>query len=298
MTICFIWQGISGRYGVWQDGLREAMRIIERKHKVLYREPWDDFGNADVLLYWEAPCTINGKDRDNYLRVASDPRPKALLFAGGEIRKEWLSTFDMVFTESQINDDELEALGVPHMRAFGVNNRLFRPMNEISVFDGVMHATFADWKRHTLFAEALGNQGLAIGRKQEHDLNGYNACQTHGVTIIPELHGDPLVRWLNKAHAVVNTSSEWGGGQRCTLEAMACGIPVIVMADSPKNREYVEESGAGLVVEPTVAAIRQAVEMVKEWGFDQRWKGVEYIRSKWTAEHYAKNLLKGIKQIT
>ena len=48
-----------------------------------------------------------------------------------------------------------------------------------------------------------------------------------------------------------------------TLEAMACGVPVVCMEDSPKNREYVEESGFGKVVYPNKEEIKRAVEEIK-----------------------------------
>ena len=92
----------------------------------------------------------------------------------------------------------------------------------------------------------------------------------------------------------VNTASLWGGGQRMTLESMACNILPIVMKDSPKNIEYVEESGFGWVVEPNADAIRNAVEKLKD---TKTTMGVDYIMSKWTSKHYADNLRKGIESL-
>ena len=62
------------------------------------------------------------------------------------------------------------------------------------------------------------------------------------------------------------------------------------MTDSPKNREYVEESGYGLVIEPDANKIRQAVEEIKTW--EPSTKGRDYVLSKWTHYHYAEALNK------
>lgn len=295
LRIAFVWQGISGRYGVWNDGLREAMRHIEKDHTVTYHEPTDDIKDVDIVLYWEAPCTINGKDAANYLRVRSLPFKKFLLFAGGPIKKEWVDGFDHVFVESKINKDEFNALGVPNSTAFGINERIFEPKHMERIYDGIHHGTCASWKRQWLVGEALKEKGLVVGRYQESDPRPFDECRKFGCNVMDEKKPEELVDLINQSWTCVQTSDFWGGGQRCTLEAMACNVPPIVMSDSPKNREYVEESGFGVVVEPHIEDIRNAVESIKA---DPRpYTGRDYVMSKWTSRHYAENLLKVINKI-
>ena len=296
MNIGFFWQGSSNptTFLHWNDGLREAMRILEQKYTVRYKEPWDSLDDVDVILYWEAPCTAKGHNAEHYNRIRYADKPRALLFAGGPIEYDTTPGFDMYFVESRINEEEIGALGLPWMRAFGVNDTVLRPKPSTLVHDAFFQATFADWKRHQLFAEAMGNRGVVAGRVQDGDRNGYNRAVELGVTILPELSMEGIRDELNKSYCVVNTSSYWGGGQRTTLEAMACNCPVIVMDDSPKNVEYVEESGFGKVVPPNVEAIREAVAEVKTW---KRTGGREYIESKWTAQHYADNIDAWLKSL-
>lgn len=320
MKIAFFWQGMNGSYGKWNDGLREAMRIIEKDHAVRYYDVNEGAINEchtfqpDVVLYWEAPCTIMGKHQAEYRSIQQLPFKKILLFAGGMIRKEWVQGFDKLLVESEINEKECEALGIHFARAFGVNDRIFKPKKWLKTkgkksenalkttetdgvlptYDGVMHATFAGWKRHTLFAEALGNKGIVIGRKQENDHEGYNRCVELGVKIVPETSQEELPDLLSSAWAVVNTAEYWGGGQRCTLEAMACNVPPIVMSDAPKNVEFVKESGYGLIADPDPASIRRAVEEIKKWTPEERARGRAYIESKWTGKHYADAILANI----
>lgn len=300
MTIAFIWQGLSQNkiYGHWGDGLKAAMVLIEKKHKVIYLEPWQDVPEeVDIILYWEAPCTLNGENRSNYLKVQNNKKPKILLFAGGPIKKEWCTGFDLYLVESEINEKEFEEIGQPWMRAFGVDTEVIKPIKQPKIFDAVFPATCAGWKRQTLFSKALGSRGVLCGRFQESDPSGFLNARENGTLIFPELPYEAVNTLYNASWCCVNTSEYWGGGQRTTLEAMAAGIPVIVMSDSPKNIEYVKESGAGIIVEPNEESIRNGIEQIKKWPAERRSLGVEYIQSKWTARHYADNILKGINKI-
>lgn len=300
MKIAFIWQGFDGKYGVWRDGLYAAMKLLEQTNEVKYFDTSRvkdiyDF-EPDVVLYWEAPCTFAGKDRLNYWAVQQLPFKKALLFAGGPIKEEWLEGFDLFFVESRINEQEFEALGKPWKRAFGVNTQIFKPEKQPKVFDGVFQATCASWKRHWLGAEALHEKYAVMGRYQETDPTGFMRVREQGGLVLPEQSAEGVNALINASHTVINSSDYWGGGQRSTLEAMAAGIPVIVMEDSPKNREYVEESGFGWVVDPKPQAIKDAVEITKTLNYKGDF-GVKYVHSKWTEKHYADALLSGIQSI-
>lgn len=299
MDIAFIWKGSSDEhtFSHWNDGLRQAMRIIEGKHSVTYHEPSDDI-EADVLLYWEAPCTLNNPHIAwEYRKVQENNNRKALLFAGGPMLREGLEGFDMIFTESQINDDELEMMGLPYKRAFGINDTIFKPLNLEKIYDGYHPATCASWKRQGLLCKSLKEKAIVTGRDQETDPQPFIDCREAGSTVLLEQPYEEVNKILNQSWALVNTSEFWGGGQRATLEAMSSGTPVVVMSDSPKNVEYVSESGAGIVVEPNEQAIRDAVEEIKKWTPEQRMRGIKYIQSKWTAQHYANALLSWMESV-
>lgn len=306
MKIAFYWQGVSGRYGQWNDGLRAALEIIKARGNIITMlEPGVDAPkDTDIILYWEAPITLQGKDADKYRHVIAQPYPKALLFAGGRVDAKNCYGFDLYFVESKINEEEFEALGLPWKRAFGVNTQIFKPEKQPKVFDGFMQATYAGWKRHSLFAEALGRRGACAGRKQAHEPFCYEICEQKGVLTLPELSAEAVASMINGSRFVVNTAEYWGGGQRCTLEAMACGVPVIVMSDSPKNCEYVQEAesmglSAGVPVEPTPEGIRGAIAKYKRYEELEAVGrgGVEYVRSRWTETHYADALLEGILDV-
>jgi glycosyltransferase involved in cell wall biosynthesis len=295
MRVAFLWiNGTKPREtGQWNDGLAAAMRIVGEHHEVSYHDQnsttWED---ADVLILWEAPCTARGQYADFYNKVRNSSKKKILLFAGGPIDLLDAVGFDLYLVESEINEREFEALGLPWMRAFGVNTQVMKPMVREKKYQAFMQATFAEWKRHSLFANAMGVGGCVAGRLQENDRQGYYDSRDRGVTIFEEQMPDKIAELINESHVVLNTASYWGGGQRCTLEAMACGIPVIVMSDSPKNSEYVLESGAGVICEPSPEAIRAAFEEAKT-----KTGGYDYVQNKWTDRHYADNILKAISSL-
>lgn len=301
MKIAFIWQGFDGRHKYqWRDGLYAAMRLLEEEHEVRYYDfPLEGIHEfkPDVVLYWEAPCTLRGPNQDLYQSVIDLPYKKALLFAGGPVDRAICYGFDLYFVESRINEEEFTALGLPWKRAFGVNTQIMKPKALPKKYDGFLHGTFAGWKRHELFADALGECGAVAGRLQESDRNGYNRCVERGVVIYPEQTPEEVAKLINQSDCVVNTAEYWGGGQRCTLEAMACGIPVLVMKDSPKNCEYVEESKGGLVVEPTVGGIRAGLVEAESLARPMGSLGRDYVLSKWTERHYADALMEGINSI-
>jgi glycosyltransferase involved in cell wall biosynthesis len=291
MKIAFCWtNGVRNkdRFDRWNDGLRAAMRIIEQQHEVTYHEPEDDIPEVDWILYWEAPCTHDSaQDGWKYKKLLQHPSKKALLFAGGPVDIRWVVGFDHIFVESEINEREFEAIGMPWSRAFGVNTDIFKPLDVPKTYDTVTHGTSASWKRQWLVCEAMHDKALVFGQFQKSDQRPFKDCEACNSCVMHEQPYEEANKLLNSAHVAVNCADYWGGGQRATLEAMACDLPVIVMTDSPKNREFIEESGYGEIVEPSAPQIALAVERLKGKKF-----GRDYVMSKWTPQHYADAILK------
>lgn len=294
MKIAFIWQGISGRYGQWQDGLYAAMQIIGKKHEVRVFEPEGNIEafNPDWVLYWEAPITYqSNKDGDKYKRIQNLPFKKALLFAGGEIKPMWMQNFDHIFVESQIDMDTCERFGLPHSRAFGINDQIMKPQKQPKIWDAMHQATCASWKRTWLMTEVFKDKSLLCGRFQESDPNCWIRARENNALVLPEQSAESVASLLNASYCMAQTSEFWGGGQRATLEAISCGIPVIAMSDSPKNCEFIRESGYGIICDPKPELIKDAFQelMAKKWDIEVSQK---YIRENWTAKIYANDILK------
>lgn len=301
LKISLVWQGISDEKikDKWKDGLRYAIDKIAKTHTVDFFEPWQDIVGYDVILYWEAPVTAQGQNAPHYNKVRQNPTKKALLFAGGPIKKEWVSGFDLLFLESKINEKECDELGIPWHHAFGVNTKEFSVKQRSTKekrYDGMLHGTCASWKRQWLIGEALGNRGCVVGRGQDSDPMPFNRCRELGSDVFPESSPSIIIDLMQDSVALVNCCDYWGGGQRATLEAMAVGLPVVCCNDSPKNMEFIEESGFGRIASPDIHSIRQAVEELKQNPPDPK-IGIEYVRTKWSGDVYAEQLLEGIKKI-
>lgn len=299
MNIAFVWQESSKPevFNHWNDGLRAAMTLVEKQHNVIYREPWDyqDFTdrNIELILYWEAPCTINGPNAHHYNNIRHLPIRKIMLFAGGPIKKEWVEGFDLLLVESKINAEECASLNIPYDIAFGVNTDIFKPQKQNKVFDAIHHGTFAAWKHQPLIAEALGPKALLVGKFQPHEQFLIDDSLKFGAVVLPKTPYEILPYLLSSAHTCINMADVWGGGQRTTLEAMACGIPVLCRNDSPKNMEYIQESGFGEIIPPATEQIIAGVGRLKTKALNLN-IGVNYVNSKWTHRHYAEAILKHI----
>lgn len=286
-------------YG-WGDGLNAALNILAQKHGVIVNVIIDDNVdvihnrikefNPDVILGW------GSLDRPSFAGIREHKKPTALCFAGGPTDQENIDNFDIIFVENRVYYDSFDSRGYNTRIAFGTNEYLFQPMKLAKKFDGVYPAAFAGWKRHELFAKALGENGLAVGKILPNEPQPYMHCVDNKVTVMPQLPYRSLPYLYNQSHAAVITASSVGGSQRAVLEAMACNVIPIVMSDNEKCSEYVKESGYGIVCKPDVASIQNAVKTAKH-DYSKFKLGREFILAKYSAEGYADKLFNGIKSV-
>jgi len=302
LRLAFVWDFSVTPLDVygWGDGLSRALQLLASEYgydiKVIPSsdivEIYESLGafSPEVILGW------GSLDRPSFSGFGELGIPTALCFAGGATKHDSAENFDVIFVENQVYLDSFIEQGYNARRAFGANDDLFQPMKLAKKWDGVYPASFAKWKRHKLFAQALGKKGLAFGKviqEERDDTIGY--CINAGVTVLPQLTYDVVPYLIAQSHSVVITASSIGGSQRTTLEAMAMNVPPIVMSDSDKNVEYVKESGFGFIVDPDPKAIKEAVAKAKKMKPSEA--GREYIMEKYSAKGYADSLHKGIQSI-
>lgn len=281
----------------WQDGLNAALGVMQEKYDYEIYVVAEDKQDAmhrkireigpDVILSW------GSLDRPSFAGMREHGVPTALCFAGGTTKDPNVSSFDIVFVESETYEKAFKKDNINVKRAFGTNSRLFVPIDVNKNFLGFYPAAFALWKRHELFAPAVGKGGLACGKFIEQEHVCIEVCVKNGVTILPQVPYAVVPYLFNQSKFAVITASSIGGSQRAVLEAMSCNTIPIVMSDSEKCAEYVKDSGFGVIVEPTVEAIKEALS--KTYKFDN--DGRSYILSKYSADIYAKQLHEGIQSI-
>lgn len=294
-----------------EDGMWEAIRLISlewevkvyvlgktgvfpHKYYPIYTEPTSEEmakrivdDAPDAILVW------GDFTRPTIPHLIASGIPVALAFTGG-IGLGTPPNVKLFFVESASYYAWMKSRGLNVMTAFGVNDRLFKPIKQPKIFDAIFPATFADWKRHGIFANAVkGLRSFCFGYMyHDHEVHCWQYPQSKDVMIAPHLSHEATAYVMNAAKCVVVTSNTHGGSQRTVLEAMACDIPVIVMSDSDKTTEYVLESGAGVIVEPDENKIRAVIDNLPELK-----SGREYIESRWSSRHYADSLKEGILSI-
>lgn len=244
-----------------------------------------DFKPDAILFFSDLSRPILGELKDMKC-------PKAICYSGGRFT-DFIDVPDIIFVESKSYLDWFKSMGKNVVQAFGTNTELFKPYSQPKVWDGFFPATGAAWKRHGLFAESLKEKGLVCGWWQPHEPQCLEVCVKNGTAVLHHQMPESIVYLYSMARTVVITSSDIGGSQRSVLEAMACNVPVIVMADSTMTTEYVRECGQGAIVEPNVPDIRKAVAEWKDRPVNTR----DWILANYSEWVYADKVKEGIISI-
>lgn len=228
--------------------------------------------------------------------------PIAQLYSGGRFT-HFAHVPQLIFVESKSYIEWMKT--IPQIKgkviqAFGTNTELFKPYpDQPKFFDAFFPATFASWKRHQLFTEAMGSRGLVCGWWQEHEMDIIRQAMKGNVGILHHQPAESMALLYSMARSVVVTSMDTGGSQRTVLEAMACNVPTIVMADSTMTSEYIRECQkdgfrAGMIIEPNVADIRKAVDQIIPLGpTDAR----EWIMKNYSEYIYADKVRDGLVEL-
>lgn len=286
-------------FEAWDDGLSKALRIMMIKYDVeviplatqdtaLIYQTIEEV-NPDIILCW------GSLDRPSFGAIKQFNKPTALCFAGGATSHGNKANFDVIFVENQQYVDDFKKQGIDAKRAFGVNEGLFLPtITMYPHFRAIYPAAFIRWKRHKLFAEAVGETGLAVGTMLDDETSriAINHCLEYGTMILPQVPYSVLPFLMSQAATVVIAAD--AGSQRTTLEAMSMNKPVIVTSDNEKNCEYVRASGVGMIVEPTAEAIREAV---KDHKIAKAENGRNFIMQNYTSEMYADALWRELQKL-
>lgn len=316
MKIAFVhdWDVDYEQEFTWKDGLAAAIKDLATRHKVKFFVCADSTGRTGIIPHAYFPIFVSDdikKDvaefkpdviicwgdctRPNAKSLSELGIPMALCFAGGDVQGETNRYFDHFFVESQVYYDRLEVMGKSVSRAFGTNTEIFKPIKQAKLFDAVFPATYCEWKRHSLFAEAVkGLKTATAGWKYpDHEQWCYTIFDNQDNLTLPHISAESLSQLYGASRVCVVTSRSDGGSQRTVLEAMAMNLPVITMTDSDKTSEYVKDCGIGAVVDPDPKKIREAIEYWKDKQVNTR----DFIIAKYSEFTYAKALEEGIKKI-
>lgn len=293
MNICFL---VELPFGLWQwdDGLRGAMKIIEKKHTVTYH--LDGFCDCrqrpssilpDVVMVWSG---TNGTVYHNALQMDCK---KILLFAGGSREPSLFRDFDLTLFENGIHTLEARNYGVKCMTAFGTDTTIFKPMKQKKVFDVIYPGAFGLWKRKDLFAESTKRlKAFTLGNIQEHEPQCFDVCVDNDIAVSADIPQSRLPYFYAMAHTVCVLPVAHIGGQRTVLEAMAMKLPIIVPSDAPLVCEFAQHGG--VITDPNPQDIERAI--VKNLGQVNE-EGYQYVMENLTEKHYAKKIQVALERI-
>ena len=284
MKICFLVELPLGTMWQWDDGLRGAMQILEKEHKVCYHlDGLRHDHQPDLLMCWGGTLSKTHKEGLGY------KGNRALFFAGGPRSKELFEPYDIIFFENELHTNEVKSLRINCLTAFGTNTQVFYPMKQPKIFDVIYPGAFGLWKRKELFAQAArGLKALSLGNIQYQEMQCWDVCVQNGVAVSADIPQSRLPFFMAMSKTVVVLPVAEIGGQRTVLEAFAMNIPVIVPSDAPLVVEFAEKGG-GIIVDPTPEAIREAILNAPK----DNPKGLEYIKNEMTEQHYADRIRTG-----
>lgn len=313
MKILFCWDWEPNYYQTltWQDGLAAALKELQnRGHEVvmtcagktddIVRHQYFDINvvkdvpafvrsipGIDVILHW------GDMTRPNARPLQELGIPMAICFAGGEPLGENLPFFDHVFVESKVYEDIYKEQGIPVSIAFGTNTELFKPIEQSKVFDTIFPATFAAWKRHYLYAQAVEGQelkSLAVGYMyDDHEQECWQECINRGVIVLPHVSAETLHYLYAASEVCVVPSLSSGGSQRTVLEAMSMNLSLVI-TDSDKF-DYAR--GRVFEAEPNMESIREKISEALATEANTR----DYVVKNWSEFAYADALEKGLLSI-
>lgn len=310
MNILFVkdWNTTYEEFADHWDGIMAAISEIGKKHKVTFvtklgenNYEFDRWHMHVVSNHGQFPFNPHlydavvcwgSLDRPWHYLLRGYDGPKVLCFAGGPTNHPYRQFFDAMCAESKVYEDTFLKQGFKVVRAFGTNTKIFRLERRTpKAFQALYPASFCFHKNQELFARAMGSFGLCVGNHNEISIVG-KVIQL-GTPVLRRVSSEALADLYNMSSCVVLPGGPNSGAQRVVLESMACGTPVVVASDNDKCREFVEESGFGIVVEPVEREIQEAVRELIANPPDPL-GGVNYVQSKWTEEHYAFSILKAI----
>ena len=287
MKICFVVE--LPNWESWDDGLRGAMRIIEKKHEVCYHLNGDIEHEwlSDVILAW------GGTLSKSYENIQKYECPKILLFAGGPIGKDFFTNYNLVCFENNLHTLHARSLGIDCMSAFGTNTQVFKPMRQPKMFDVIYPGAFGRWKRKDLFARATkGLRSFTCGNIQPHEIECWDVCVENGIAVSADIPQARLPYFMAMSETLCVLPVAEIGGQRTVLEGMAMKMPVIVPSDAPLVLEFARYGG--MIIKPNEGEIREAIKA--SIGRVNR-EGYEYVMNNYTEEHYASRLRIAIDRV-
>ncbi len=264
-NIAFVWAWGRAKeiFPLWYDGLRAAVEIIGKKHKidwVLGDNPEDKY---DFILVW-------GTDTSPILKKKYKC-PMGLCY-GSTFPPDVdnLRGLSVIYVENSITYDLLRRDGLRVIKAFGTDTDFFSPKKCKKDIEYFYPATFSPWKRQSTISK-LGSKLMCVGDVQPDGQNELQSCIRHAVRVIPQHTSSTEIRDLYRRSENVIIPARYGS-ERTTIEAMSMNMLPEVTGDNDRVMTYLQEFLDSKMNSPRA-----------------------FIKKYYSAEKYAEELLKGME---
>lgn len=233
-----------------RDGLWAALKILDEEFDIdrynLYEENYElvfDFKKYDFILGWGA----FGSPVDQAMTIIKSKIKgirMGLCLAGNASPIPTVNIYDVIFHETEwVKDNYLKNVKGNLIHAFGVNTDVYNKWEEAPIiWDWLSVGSFSYWKRHERMVAKSGTK-LIVGEIQrdnwQESFDIISDLLLAGVGVMDMVYPVKLRNIYNCSGTVYVPADINGGGERCVLEALACGRPVEVERDNPKLEELV-----------------------------------------------------------
>ena len=212
----------------------------------------------DFVLGWGAFNSPVDKWLQSYSRL-SENSYTGLCIAGNSFPPTGLENYNICFYETDWTLKEYlgpyinthPGIKTELVRAFGINSDIYKVIPDaIKIWDWLTVGSFSLWKRHYLFKEK-GGYKLAIGEIQKENMSEsidiIGDLLLNNIAVSDMIEPAKLAMIYNSADKTFVGANVNGGGERATLESLACGTPVEVEKDNPKLKELLTWKERGRV---------------------------------------------------
>lgn len=267
MKICFLWFFAQAPdvFDNWRDGLRAAIEIIGKEHKVDWiigkYFPEDKY---DAIIFWD------DSNSEFFQRIDQYHGKKALCLTTDPHNFDNLRKLDAVYCESEPIYEAVRQQGIRAIKAFGTDTDYFTPDEGEKNIEYFYPATFSPWKRQADIAY-LGDKLTCIGTVQPDGTEELAECLKNGVKVEEGYFPVSKIRdyYRRSQHVIIPAIH---GSERTVLEAMSCGIkPEVINEHNVRTKSYIKE--------------------LEESGLSPR----EFVIQNYSAKKYAEQILKGIQ---